>query len=394
MDICLTLCAYRLDGVTAELLPAIDHILRLYDNNLATANPPSTRFLWAFSLPPSISPVIANAWDTAMNMPQGQDLRRRMFEVCMDKSDWESCTWQELPLGVLFMEDGVSYAHGLPLIERYIVLASSVRCGSSLNPGNCTRIVSAALLHPTSSVRLRAILQIPSLLANVRLTCSVVEACLEGIQDGDASMSQQWSTQSAPSAITHFHTLRGFMYKLGQWILRDREAVTLDVRICSAHTACRLTALPLAEDRDTPAQIQSGLLPRLGDIPGVLCLWELVLRAALCGKEQEASSLPTSIRVAVVRGCASLLRRQARVGALLKVDTGLVSERFSSLLARFFGLVEDVDGSVREALAAEFSVFVDGCGGGMEHGAETVGAKDEAQETIDDDAKGRGELRK
>ena len=412
VDICLVLAVQRGQDLSAELRVAVDHVLQLYDNSLAgLTTSGKSRFLWTFPHPSVRRHNETERRQALVNSSHEPDVQQSMFEVCIDMDEWDAGDNKALPLGVLSGNAGLTYAHVLPLVERYIVLASTVRATAMVNPANCTRIVSAALLHPVLQVRLRAILQIPSLLANLQLPCSVVESCLDSLQEGETTMSQHWSTQSASLAVTNFQTLRGFMYKLGQWILRDQEAPTLDVRICSAHSSCRLTALPLVEDRvgeDTLERRKASAycrchggdcIPRLGDIPGCLCLWELVLRASLCNDGQGSQSLPSSIRVAIVHGCASLLRRQAHVGAWLQVDTGLVSQRFAKLLSKFFDLVEDPDGNVRAALAEEFSVFVDGCGGGIESAKEsfneTSPANDDASsQYIEDNSTGRGELRK
>ncbi|GBG33462.1 Serine/threonine-protein kinase ATR [Hondaea fermentalgiana] len=337
---------------------------------------------------------------------------------------------------VRFPQDPLAKALDLPLEERFVILAGALPCdwfatefatgtsaGSECQQNlhrRCTQVFGARLLNGSASLRLLTVSQLPDLIRNLRIRERVLaEFCesltaliyLRGSEPSQSSTLSQDArySQASDGDASHgsLRTLRGFLVKLGTMMSEGGSDAALEACTASVAEICQL---PITEPLDTEASKdafectchgkQSIAQRALGDVHGSVLLFNPWLHGVLGedGALVDPSSISASARVAMVKCSIDIFRRVAHIGAWRGQDTPLIRlDSYRNMLHRLVGLLESPDQHVRQAIAEDISVFVEGCGGGRqflapktpEHRRDTLAPR---YQTVSEDAPGRCDM--
>lgn len=297
------------------------------------------------------------------------------------------------------LSDGLSRSLG----DRFIILAGSFPCNwffvdfchsSQISLAQdfskrCTAVFGARILNSSEPVRLFTIAQLPDLIRNfcfreedVANYCDHLASLMASSQTSQntdatqydilsqATLGGQFASSTALSRAS-LQTLRGFLVKLGMWMSQPSSDIALEACTAAITEICQLRVVdPIAiETNPTAFKCRCHALNQneraLGDVRGGILLFYPWLHSVFF-EALPNQSISSKARVAMLKCSIDIFRRVVHMAAWQGYETPLFMGRFPDMLIRILWLLEDPDQHVRQALAENISVFVEGCGGGMQ----------------------------
>jgi len=263
----------------------------------------------------------------------------------------------------------------------------------------CITIFSLRLLGDFSqSTRKRTMLQLPNLIEmlgdmndNLVRYCgrlmNRLESGPESTQGSAFSLGSQHDDQLHEGSLKQVEIFAAFLLKLGAWASKETAP---EMVLCGLHAGSRLAAIRLqndAEKQDFPCTChKKGTGSIVGSVRGSLLLFKQWLQEifAVIWPIFYSHREGSKIRAIIISTCIQIFREVAHRGASAGESTELMFYNFGDMLSTILSCLNHGDARLRNLVAAEISLFVEGCGAGIQFMEERFRVK-----TVrDEEAKG------
>mmetsp|Transcript_1655 Transcript_1655/g.2592 ORF Transcript_1655/g.2592 Transcript_1655/m.2592 type:complete len:3218 (+) Transcript_1655:318-9971(+) len=333
-----------------------------------------------------------------------QTLKECVVAVCSILRAYESEHVQQAPRGTIPPEQeislaslddvegvqvsvtGLAIAYELCLIERLITLTSNfpvswfyecvvqtknIEIDVSMEQALeiCSKVMKRWLESSQERfIQARVVLQMCTFLETLRIPSTQLEAyflCLE-------------TTSSRKRDFGRAHILHVFVEKLGLYFAEGTKVDKL-VATAAIHSVGRINRLRVCQPKPRYDSSESVFTcschtsePHtvvLGDLEKSMLLWRPWMKNIVSGVLSLSGSVESSVRVFAVKCCIDLFRQVAHVGACTGEPTILLTDSdkaYGNWLKQLLNLLRDRDPLVRNSVADGISIFVEGCGGGIE----------------------------